>query len=126
MAGGEMMQTLSQQRAKKALELLSAIEERGENRTKFTQFCKSFPTMVLQNGLGQALAFIRAKGNGADGRKFVAMYNTLNTWLKDMRLIDRDVLQEIHAMSASKYVETQTESLRFLEWIKRYETAGIF
>lgn len=121
------MQTLSQRRAKKALELLSMVEERGRDRDKFTQFCKSFPTMVLQNGLGQALAFIKAKSSGADGRKFVAMYDTLNTWLmRDMKLVERDVLQEIHKMSAKEYVETQRESLKFLEWIKRYETAGIF
>jgi CRISPR-associated protein Cmr5 len=118
------MQALSQRRAAKALELLGAIGDRGDDREKFTQFCKSFPTMVLQNGLGQALAFIKAKGNGSN--KFTIMYGTLNTWLKEMGLVENDVFREIHRMDARKYVEIQTESLRFLEWIKRYETAGIF
>ncbi len=120
------MQTLSQQRAAKALELLGAIGEKEKDREKFTQFCKSFPTMVLQNGLGQALSFIKAKGNGRDGQKYLVMYSTLNEWLRYMRLVNDDVMQEIPSMDARRYVETQIESLRFLEWIKRYETAHIF
>jgi len=33
------MQTLSQRRARAALDLLSKIEEKGDERKEFTQFC---------------------------------------------------------------------------------------
>ncbi len=119
------MQTLSQKRAAKALELLEGIPEKGNTRKEFSQFCKSFPTMILQNGLGQAIAFIKAKKE-KNNDKFDKMYMTLNSWLKELRLIKEDVLKEINAMDGHKYIEIQTESLRFLEWVKRYENAGIF
>ena len=54
------------------------------------------------------------------------MYKTLNAWLKDLRHIENDVLKEINTMDTQKYVEIQRESLRFLEWVKRYENAGLF
>ncbi len=119
------MQTLSQKRAAKALSLLEGIPEKGKEREKFKQFCKSFPTMILQNGLGQAIAFIRAKKEN-ENDKFDKMYKTLNAWLKELRYIEVDVLKEINTMDAHKYLDIQIESLRFLEWVKRYENAGIF
>ena len=119
------MQTLSQKRAAKALELLGGIREKGTLRKEFSQFCKSFPTMILQNGLGQAVAFIKAKKE-KDNDKFDKMYKTLNVWLKELKHIENDVLKEINTMNTQKYVEIQRESLRFLEWVKRYENAGLF
>lgn len=118
-----MMQTLSQRRAAKALELLNAIPEKGDKRAEFRQFCKGFPTMVLKNGLGQALAFIKTKQD----RKYENIYNTLNAWLRDeLKLVNADVFREINTKSSKEYMEIQAESLRFLEWVKRYENAEIF
>lgn len=125
-----MQQTLSQQRAAKALKLLSEIKQKGKEREEFTQFCKSFPTMVLQNGLGQALAFIKAKTKKKNGdvvdNRYENMYQTLNAWLIHIGLIKSNMLIEINEMDSREYMATQAESLKFLEWIKRYETAGIF
>jgi len=115
------MKTLSQQRAAKALELLGKIPI-GDNRKDFSQFCKSFPTMVLKNGLGQSLAFIKSKND----KKYDNMYTTLNDWLIEMKLVKEDTFREIHTMDSRKYMQIQAESIRFLEWIKRYENAGIF
>jgi CRISPR-associated protein Cmr5 len=117
-----MQQTLSQQRAAKALELLDKIKEKGREREPFSQFCKSFPTMVLKNGLGQSLAFIKSKND----MKYENMYATLNAWLIKMGLVTEDTFREIDKMDSRKYMQIQTESIRFLEWIKRYENAGIF
>jgi len=116
------MQTLSQQRAARALEILDKIKEKGRDREPFRQFCKSFPTMVLKNGLGQSLAFIKSK----DDKKYENMYATLNSWLINMGLVKEDTFREIHTMDSRKYMQIQTETIRFLEWIKRYENAGIF
>jgi CRISPR-associated protein Cmr5 len=118
----QTQQTLSQQRATRALELLGKVKEQGRDREPFSQFCKSFPTMVLRNGLGQSLAFIKSKPD----KKYENMYTTLNAWLITMGLVKEDTFREIHTMDSMKYVQTQTESIRFLEWIKRYENAGIF
>lgn len=122
------MQTLSQIRASKALEFLRDIPV-GDSRKDFRQFCKSFPTMVLQNGLGQALAFVKAKARKNDGtidERYEKMYRTLNAWLNHLGLVHGDTLQEINGVCARTYVEIQRESLRFLEWVKRYENAEIF
>ncbi len=122
------MQTLSQRRASKALELLEKITEKKDERNEFSQFCKSFPTMILQNGLGQAIAFLKSQKDKNDkpDYKYATMYNTLNAWLKELNLIKEDTLREINYMDAQEYLHIQMESLKFLEWIKRYENAGIF
>ena len=78
--------------------------------------------MVLKNGLGQSLAFIKSKND----KKYDNMYTTLNDWLIEMKLVKEDTFREIHTMDSRKYMQIQAESIRFLEWIKRYENAGIF
>jgi hypothetical protein len=55
------------------------------------------------------------------------MYDTLNAWLvKELKLDGKDTFLKIHEMDAKQYMQAQTESLRFLEWVKRYESAKIF
>jgi len=126
MAGGGVMQTLSQKRAAKALELLLDIGNRTKNdekqRKDFQQMSKSIPPMILQNGLGQTIAFLKAKGEDKHNR----MYDVLNLWLKSLGLIQADILRELNEMSSNNYLIIQTESLRFLEWVKRYANAEIF
>ena len=120
------MQTLSQKRAAKALELLLDIGNRTKNdekqRKDFQQMSKSIPPMILQNGLGQTIAFLKAKGEDKHNR----MYDVLNLWLKSLGLIQADILRELNEMSSNNYLIIQTESLRFLEWVKRYANAEIF
>jgi len=136
------MQTMSQMRSKVALDLLKEIgdsirkveDEKKAKKIKddFISFSKSIPIMILQNGLGQSLAFIKAKEQsekskqGGNPERYTKMYDTINRWLKTVGYINNEVLTEIQKMSAQEYMKIQNETLKFLEWIKRYATAEIF
>jgi len=119
------MQTLSQQRAAKALELIVEIGKSTANNEKerkdFEQLSKSVPTMILQNGLGQVVAFLKAKNEP----KHNMIYDVLNKWLKSMGKIEKDLLVELNKMDSHNYIAVQIESLRFLEWVKRYASGNI-
>jgi len=119
------MQTLSQQRAKQALELILEIGKNTTNKENeiedFEQLSKSIPTMILQNGLGQAIAFLKAKKKP----KHNMIYDVLNKWIVHMGMVEEDLLIELNKMDSYQYIAVQTESLRFLEWVKRYANAKI-
>ncbi|MFP3869624.1 MAG: type III-B CRISPR module-associated protein Cmr5 [Syntrophobacteria bacterium] len=125
------MQTMSQLRAQTAMQLLLEIGEctkdnkdKKKEREEFAQLCKSFPTMILQNGLGQALAFILAKKQ----QHYTRLYEGLEQWLGEnhRRMISGNLLRAIVEMQACQYVEVQREALKFLEWVKRFAVAEIF
>ena len=84
--------------------------------------------MILSNGLGQTLAFLKAKSSKKEERKFV--FNVLKKYLcteyKDTFQIDMDdflFLKQINNISQAEYIKMQEEVLRMLEWLKRYARA---
>jgi len=120
------MQTLSQRRAKEALKLILDIGNKTKNdqkqRDDFKQLSKSVPTMIFINGIGQAIAFLKAKGED----KHNTIYNVMNSWLVELGLIKKDLLKELNDMDSHQYHTIQREALHFFEWIKRYANAEIF
>ena len=122
------MRTMGQKRAKFAL--AKALEHRGID--KFKNFSAGAPTMILKNGFGQALAFWIAKGKD----EHIAMFNIVKEWLSynnddDINntfatTIDfTDFLREIAGMPQKQYLLCQTETLKLLEWVKRYANADL-
>ncbi|MEA1995376.1 MAG: type III-B CRISPR module-associated protein Cmr5 [Campylobacterota bacterium] len=137
------MRTMAQKRAeyalKQVLEYNESIKKKVENekeklkkaKDKFKSFSAGAPSMILQNGFGQTLAFWAAKWK--DEHK--AMFNIVMNWLS---LKDNDInnnfatknektafLEEISQMSQQQYLLAQEETLRLLEWVKRYANADL-
>ncbi len=122
------MRTMGQKRAEFALE--KALQHR--NIDKFKSFSAGAPTMILKNGFGQALAFWVAKGH----EEHIAMFNIVKEWLSydnDDDIHNRFAqnheqtafLQEISQMQQQQYLTCQTETLKLLEWVKRYANADL-
>ena len=83
--------------------------------------------MILSNGLGQTLAFLKAKSSKEE-RNFV--FSVLKKYLleeykSDFTNVQDDFLflEKINSISQSKYIKMQEEVLRMLEWLKRYARA---
>ena len=117
------MHTLGQKRAAFALEKI--IENIGHKDEKFKNEFKSFasgvPSMILMNGFGQALAFIKTKKD----EKYKIVFNIVKEWLRKENFVvslddDRSFIMEISKMDQKKYLDAQKETLAILEWIKRY------
>ena len=116
-----MSRTLSQKRAEFSLE--KALEY--ANVSKFKSFSAGAPAMILKNGFGQTLAFWVAKGKS----EHKAMFEIVAEWLKKNNYVTNtnksEFLQEITTMSQNKYLLCQEETLKLLEWIKRFANAEL-
>jgi CRISPR-associated protein Cmr5 len=122
-----MSTTKAQDRSKYALEELLILKC---EREKFAKFSAGLPSMILQNGLGQTLAFLLAKGK--DEHK--ASLTIIIKWLgKDHEKIldsgpdqERQAVYELSKLPQQKYLRAQTEVLSMLEWLKRYANSDLF
>jgi len=117
------MRTLGQKRAEFALNKILEIPK--DKKERFEPFSAGAPSMILQNGFGQALAFWIAKGKN----EHKTMFNIVKEWLCLNNLAKgQDVtafIRDISEMKQSDYLTAQKETIALLEWVKRYANAGL-
>lgn len=115
---------ISQQRASEAWHCIEVVHD--ENYAdKYYQLAKGAPADIQSNGLGQTLAFWKAKGHG-EGRYFIVLFNHLSTWLQHQPGImhNIDTLDWIvNAATTSQYRRATAEAIAFLIWVKRFAEA---
>lgn len=122
------MRTIAQERAEYALE--KVLELDGSLRRDFKTFSAGIPSMILQNGFGQVLAFLLAKGTDKDLKqkkndKNIEMLKIIREWLVDKVGYAKggdlkEFIENINKMSQQEYLSAQEETLKLLEWVKRY------
>jgi len=136
------MRTLGQKRAEYALEKVLAIQG-GKKKEEFKSFSAGAPSIILQNGFGQALAFWLAKGTDKNLKmkeedKHVVLFDMIWQWLpyekndvknefveKDKTKTRTDFIKQLSGMDQIKYLSAQKETLALLEWVKRYANAEL-
>lgn len=119
-----LQQTKEQQRAKAAWEAVSEIKgERKETKEGYSTQAKNFPMMTLTNGLGQALAFLRAKGKP----EHQAFYQHVSAWVTNeiFNASDEKLLEHLLERDSNTYRRATTESLAFAMWLKRFAEAEL-
>lgn len=122
-AGGP---TLDQRRARHAWEAVKRVKEKAgpharQDPKKFGGQAKKLPTRIMASGLGQALAFLKAK-DYAPGLLFE---------LADWVLVKRherqgqppDLLQEIVNGDSAFLRRATDETLAYLQWLNRFAEA---
>lgn len=120
------VERLSQRRAAFALQYLGRVPRNLQER--FSEKVKGAPAMILQNGLGAALAFMLGK----DDHKEVA--HAVFAWLRDVGLLADpggsanagNLISRMSSLSLSDYLRAQREALEVQAWLKRYADAGLF
>ena len=128
------MRTLGQKRAEfalnKVLEITRNLDEKGKK--EFKSFSAGAPSMILQNGYGQTLAFWLSKKTA----KHLNLFDIIMNWLsydngKDVtntfaKKKDRkEFINELAGMEQTKYLTAQKESFALLEWVKRFANADL-
>ncbi|SEM58705.1 CRISPR-associated protein Cmr5 [Syntrophus gentianae] len=129
------MRTMTQKRAEYALERVLSIKDKKD----FQSFSAGAPSMVLQNGFGQTLAFWLAKGT-KDGKikendKHIELFDIVKDWLSLERedihnhfTKEKDrtrLMKELAGMDQLQYLAAQNETLALLEWVKRFANADL-
>ena len=126
------MRTTAQQRAAFSLKQLENLKC---DRVEFKSFAASLPSMILQNGFGQALAFMADKGSDKNlkfitDNKHYAALKIILAWLVDCKLLkaedEKKQIMQISKMEQMIYLRAQRETLAMLEWLKRYANAALF
>jgi CRISPR-associated protein Cmr5 len=144
------MQTIQQQRAKFALtevqgylkHLLDRVEHelrqepdvtkhesiRKRNKAKidkakdeYKSYASALPAMIHINGLGQAVAFYKSKGDTHQ-----ILYQLLSDWLtqpKQPYASEKDLMQAIVDNDMHRYRLAQAEAQALMDWVKKFAKA---
>ena len=123
------MQTKQQKRAKFALKKINEYKSSNMTAAEFhdlANFIVGMPNMILSNGLGQTLAFLLTKKD-----KQKETFSIIKEWIQspENRSInisgnkDKDFLTAFSEIDQKKYIDVQNETLKLMEWLKRYARA---
>jgi len=136
------MKTLTQKRADFALACVAdyLMNKKEESvRKSFKSLTSGVPAMILQNGLGLTMAFIRSKDSKSDEKsddKYKKVYEAIKDWLTTKSEItcaffspdpgkDVDFFRRLNQLEQNEYQVVQNEALSIVEWIKRYAAAFV-
>ncbi len=127
-----MRRTLEQERAADALTKVTDLEQKAAGNSKqvdindrYAQEAKGLPATIIMNGLGQAMATLRAGKDEHNG----ILYRHCQEWLcrNDAKAApypgQRDLLPALTAGSREDYLRAQNEALAWLNWLKKFATA---
>lgn len=129
------VRTLAQKRAAFALSKVEKIlkeqslKDKLDNKS-FKSFVSGAPSMILQNGLGQALAFWMSKAKGETTTKHGYIVEVIREWfnvtdnpLKLENNDQKDFITKLIDKPQKEFLTYQKETLSLLEWFKRYAEA---
>jgi len=117
-------ENLDLKRAKHALDAIKRLQE-DNGFEKYTSYVKALPATILQNGLGQAMATLLAKGEEGDHR---LLYDHVKEWLcsNDEASVYQGkscLMTAITDEGEEKYLWAQAEALAYLTWLKKFALA---
>lgn len=93
---------------------------------EYKSYAKKIPTMIQNNGLGPALAFIYSKGSGKEKDKnaYSILYENISDRLKseEVGLLDANekLIKSILEMNSVSYREVGIEVLSLFSWLRRF------
>jgi CRISPR-associated protein Cmr5 len=130
-------QTRDQQRAKHAMQVVEAVLAKfppavqGNKRTphekakKFGGQAKKMPTRVVASGLGQALAFLKAKDYAPDllvalGDWVLGVVKPADEVKKQLSRPDEALLKAVILGTSDFLRQATDETLAYLQWLNRF------
>lgn len=114
-----------QERSKFALK---EIDKLGNVQKEMANFIVGTPTMILQNGFGQTMAFLLSKSKDKND-KYGFVFNTIAQWAEkefpeiEINEAKKSLVTAVSSMDQTVYITLQEESLKILQWLKRYARA---
>lgn len=117
--------TIEQKRAKAAWDDVLEVKREDSFRREYLALVRGAPADVLTNGLGQTLAFLKAKGKG----EHKALSKHLGRWVCPQMgwAQDDDLLRKLTEPGAGSdvYRRATAETLAYLVWLKRFAEAEL-
>lgn len=89
---------------------------------RIKSLARSAPASIQSNGLGQTVAFWKAKNE----EHHAALYAALEGWLKDQLRFSKPLLEWIATEATSaQYRHATAEAMAYLNWYKRFAEAEL-
>jgi CRISPR-associated protein Cmr5 len=125
---GANPRTLEQQRAAAAWNCVRTVKDQGFEgfEKEYSALARGAPADIQRNGLGQTLAFWRAKGKGS--RANAQLFTHVSEWVVgQLRITGHDHLLTWVMQSATteQYRHATVEAMAFLAWLKRFAEAEL-
>jgi len=121
-------QKLEDGRAHHAFQSAQAARDAGEHvADDYQSYAKDLPMRIKTNGLGAALAFIKAKED--DSRAYGLLYEHVSDWLatgeKGYLLVSataesNDLVEQVITLDSAAYRAVTREVLAYLSWLRRF------
>jgi len=116
-----IIRTLEQQRAAHAWQQIQLAMNTAKQK-ELKSLARSAPASIQSNGLGQTVAFWKAKGE--DHHR--VLYAALESWLKEQLHFSASLLEWIASQASSAdYRYATAEALAYLSWYKRFAEAEL-
>lgn len=111
-------QTDEQRRAAQAWRDIQSVKS---NQTEYASLVRGFAAMIQHDGLGPALAFLKAKGK----EHHEALNKHLSDWVLPQMGADghKELLEWLLTQDSATYRHAATETLAYLNWLKRFAEA---
>jgi len=127
-------QTLEQKRAVYTLGFINAhVKDDPADKAKLATQIQKTPIRILQNGLGQALAFLLADDKGKHTDPSYKLYLHLQGWLCGADSLDHpcriyggqqcNLMEQLMEGSRAQYLQAQEEAIRLFAWLKKFADA---
>jgi CRISPR-associated protein Cmr5 len=116
-------QTLQQKRAADAWSAIEDVENKHKSaKGKYGSLMRGLPALIQTDGLGQTLAFLMAKGKNEESHRVA--FEQISAWVMgELKAQDKDLFQYLLKSSTTVYRQATTETLAYLQWIKRFVEA---
>jgi CRISPR-associated protein Cmr5 len=124
------IKTLTQERAQKAWEFVKEINSffSLEKKKNYNSWAQKVPALILTNGLGQTLAFLKAKGKNDSQSYYQKLYEHISLQVTEEMdgIAENDLLEKIvNDWDSSQYRRATGIALAFCTWLKRFARATL-
>jgi CRISPR-associated protein Cmr5 len=114
----------------KRLEKLRTPKGEFDWKKGYSSLARKVPMLVLTNGLGQTLAFLKAKGKNDPADEHTVLFRHLSEWVLSQvnhstTGTNGDLLQWVLSNDSAAYRRVTTEALAFLTWLRRFAEAEL-
>jgi len=134
-----LIENIEHERAKEAWSCVDYVnaEERDKFKKEYRSVVMKSPTMIITNGLGQTLAFLKSKGKNDENKPEEKLYRDIEAWLdkrvqwtvrgelmeKVISLPNDKLMEKVISLPNDKFRYATAETLYFLSWMKRFADA---
>ncbi len=96
---------------------------------KYKSYAKKIPTLIQNNGLGPAMAFVFSKigkKSSSEEKAYFELYNDIENWLREKHTLELnknekvDLIRTICERDSIVYREFTMEILSLFNWIRRF------